>query len=166
LGLGGGSGGGVPRQMRWIIDFPEGQTLESYARQLDFFKVELGVIAGSAPIEYASNLANSKPDKRTAPAAKEDRLYFSWQKGALKQADQQLLTRAGISFANKLAVQFYPADTENLLANVEINYLKSKFPGKDEKLQIKTVRQTRFRVEPQGKGYTFVVTSQTYLGGG
>lgn len=165
LGLGGGTGGGVPRQMRWIIDFEEGQTLEAYARQLDFFQIELGVIAGAAPIEYALHLAQPKPDKRAAPAAKEDRLYFSWQKGSLQDADRQLLTRAGIAHAGKLVVQFYPTDTENLLANVEINYLKSKFPGRDEKLQIKTVRQTRFHVQPAGKGFTFVVTRQTYLGG-
>jgi hypothetical protein len=152
--------------MRWIIDFQEGSTLEAYAKQLDFFRIELGVISGNAPIEYAFNLAKPTPDKRSGPAAKEERLYFSWQKGALQQTDRQLLTKAGINHANKLVVQFYPADTENLLANVEMNYLKSKFPGKDEKLQIKTVRQTRFRVQAEGKsGFTFVVTNQTYLGG-
>lgn len=161
LGLGGGSKGGVPRQMRWIIDFQEGGTLESYAKQLDFFKIELGVISGNAPIEYAVNLSKSTPDKKTGPSNKEDRLYFSWQKGALQQIDRQLLGKAGINHANKLVVQFYPADTENLLANVEMNYLNSKFPGRN----IKTVRQTRFKVQPDGKGLTFVVTSQTYLGG-
>lgn len=161
LGLGGGSGGGVPRQMRWVIDFEEGKTLEAYARQLDFFKVEIGVIGGAAPIEYALNLAKQKPDKRSAPAKDENRLYFSWQKGALQQADRQLLTRAGINQAGKLVVQFYPPDTENLLANVEMNYLNGKYPGRS----IKTVRQTRFNVRPEGKGYTFIVVNQSYLGG-
>ncbi len=79
----------------------------------------------------------------------------------MQQADKDLLAKAGISHAGRLVVQFYPTETENLLAYVEDVYLKSKFPGRS----IKTVRQTRFRVQPDKKGFTFVVTNQTYLGG-
>ncbi len=46
LGLGGGSGGGVARAQRWVIDYQEGGSLQTYALQLDFFKVELAVIGG------------------------------------------------------------------------------------------------------------------------
>ena len=36
------------REKAWIIIYPPGQTLEDYARQLDFFKVELGAIVNNS----------------------------------------------------------------------------------------------------------------------
>lgn len=161
LGLGGGSGGGVRRAQRWVIDFEKGASPQEYARQLDFFKIELAVIGGSDQIQYAKNFLKATPEKRTGPGDKEERLYFSWRQGPLQDTDRDLLSRAGIQSGGKLMVQFYPPETENLLANVEMQYLNSKQPGRS----IKTVRQTKFRVKPEGPGYTFMVTAQTYLGG-
>ena len=42
-GFGRGSGSGVAR--RWEVRFIEGNTLQTYARQLDFFEIELGVLS-------------------------------------------------------------------------------------------------------------------------
>ena len=161
LGLGGGSGGGVRRSQRWAIEYQKGGSLAAYAAQLDFFKVELGIIGGSNEIEYAGNLAKPVPDKRKGPGDKEERLYFSWRDGTLQQADRELVARAGIQHGGRLVVQFYPPETENFLATIEMQYLQKKYPGRS----IKTVRQTRFSVRPEGAGYTFVVSDQKYLGG-
>jgi hypothetical protein len=162
LGAGGGSGGGVARPLRWLIEFEEGASLTDYAKQLDFFGVEIGVLGGGSQIQYAFNLAKPTPDKRVGAADKEERLYFSWRQGTLQQADRELLRRAGIAHSERLVVQFYPEKTENLLAAVEDSYLRRAQPGRD----IKTVRQTRFRVKREGNGFIFVVDKQSYLGGG
>lgn len=41
-GFGSGSGSGIRR--RWQVRFIQGNTLETYAQQLDYFKIELGVL--------------------------------------------------------------------------------------------------------------------------
>ncbi|MBX3414777.1 MAG: hypothetical protein KF708_18965 [Pirellulales bacterium] len=154
IGWGSGSGpggGGRSRAERWEIFYQDGGTLEEYARQLDFFKVELGVIGGTAEVQYAYNLTKPIPDKRTGPGQDEKRLYMSWRKGSLLQADQELLTRAGISHTGRIVVQFYPAETENLLARAERD-----FRG----LEASRIRKTRFGVRPSKTGFEFFVLDQ------
>ena len=161
LGEGGGSGGGVRRPMRWIIEFDKGATLDSYAAQLDFFKIELGVLDDTDQITYANNLSAAAPSSRSGPRTAEKRLYFSWRDGTLQQADRQLLSRAGVDATGKIVLQFYPAETEELLAVVEAEFLKRLGSGRD----IRTVRRTRFVVVTEDDGYSFLVRNQTYLSG-
>ncbi|MBX3412732.1 MAG: hypothetical protein KF708_08595 [Pirellulales bacterium] len=153
VGRGSGKGEpGIPRAQRWEIFFQDGGTLESYARQLDFFKIELGVVGGTNQVQYAFRLAQPKPETRVGAAAEENRLYMTWRKGSLQQADQELVARAGLSSAGRLVVQFFPPETENVLANVERN-----FRG----LEATKIRKTRFGVREAGAGYEFYVIDQT-----
>ena len=77
-GFGGGPGdGGVAREQRWVIVFAsEQKTAEEYARQLDFFGIELGVPFGTSSIEYASKLATGSPNRHTGLAKADKRLFF------------------------------------------------------------------------------------------
>ena len=107
-GLGHGPGKpGLPRH--WEIMFSR-STLDIYARQLDFFKIELGVLMPDNKIIYAFNLAKAKPDTRTVsnPAANEKRYYLTWRNGDLQQADRDLLGRAGVDFGDHLILKFLP----------------------------------------------------------
>jgi hypothetical protein len=159
LGLGGGTRGGVRRGERWLIEYDEGGSLDDYARQLDFFQVELGALAGS-DVSYAAQLAQPTPASRTGKTGDEDRLFFSWRKGSLQEADRQLLAKAGVDTNGKIIVQFFPQNTEDLLATIERQYMQQRAPGRD----IRTVRRTRFGVRTAGPGYEFHVKEQTYLG--
>jgi hypothetical protein len=152
-GMGGTGRPGIPPQMRWEISFADGQTLDIYARQLDFFHIELGVL-GVGQVTYAKNLSKRKPDVYTGPAAKDKRLYMTWRVGRLKEADRDLINRAGINAAGKFVLQFYPDETEQLLLHVEHDY-----KGRDAS----TIRKTRFGVRGAGNGYEFYVIEQTYL---
>lgn len=153
IGRGSGTGEpGIPRAQRWEIYFKDAGTLESYARQLDFFKIELGVIGGTNQVQYAFHLAQPKPETRTAPGSDEKRLYMTWRQGSLQQADRELVSRAGLSPGGRLVVQFYPPDTENLLANVERNF---------RNLEATRIRKTRFGVRESGGGFEFYVIDQT-----
>jgi hypothetical protein len=154
LGEGGGPGSGFPRAQRWIIQFQEGGSLESYAKQLDFFKIELGAIGNTNQIQYAYNLAKPKPDKRTGRGDQEKRLYFSWQQGNLKDADRALLEKAGIATAGKILVQFFDPGEENKMAHLEKNYANR---------DASEIRKTRFGVRSQGGQYVFYVIDQTYI---
>ena len=158
LGEGPGFNPGVERPLRWRIQFDDGGSIEDYARQLDYFQIELGILGGDSEVRYCSSLAGSAA-LRTAAASAEERLYFVWQDGARQEADRELLARAGVDGSGKKIMQFFPAATENLLANIEDAYLKRNAPQRS----IKGVFRTFFAVVPDGDGYAFVVTRQTYL---
>lgn len=144
----------VPRWERWQIEFAA-TDLITYAKQLDFFKIELGVAGGgSRTIDYASNFASGGVRTRSGPGDKEDRLYFTWQSGSLRQADVALLDRAGVNSSGRIPMQFYPADTENLLAYVEQQYMGDK--------PLQTIKKTIFGIRPKGSGYEFFVMRQNY----
>lgn len=152
-GLGNGSGApGVARERRWEIHFPEGSTLQEYGHQLDAFGIELGVIGTSQKIEYGSHWSNNPPQSRTGQRHEESRLYMSWRSGKLRDADESLLKKAGISAAGKIIVQFYPLPVEQQLSQLE-----HKFANRDEQ----QIRKTRFGVRRRGAAYEFYVIDQT-----
>ncbi len=156
-GLGGGGGNGepgIPREQRWEILFQEGSTLESYARQLDFFKIELGAISGTNDVFYAWNLGLPSPATRTGPGAQENRLYMTWRQGGLRAADRDLMRRAGLRDTKRIIVQFYPPDLENQLAALEQSH---------RGLKASQIRKTRFAVRAAGDGFEFFVKEQFRL---
>lgn len=52
---------------RWEIRF-EASSIHAYARQLDYFKIELGAVGGGKPnIDYAYNLTKGRPDSKAGP---------------------------------------------------------------------------------------------------
>ncbi|MCH8924233.1 MAG: hypothetical protein IIA67_13925, partial [Planctomycetes bacterium] len=93
----GGDVDAIPRYLRWKINFI-GTTLETYAKQLDYFKIELAVARGSSDeIAYARDFAKGKAVTRTGSRAFERRSRFEWESGSLREADRQLLSKAGIN---------------------------------------------------------------------
>ncbi|HUY87930.1 MAG TPA: hypothetical protein VMV10_04265 [Pirellulales bacterium] len=154
-GKGDGAGRpGIPPQLRWQIHFDAGGTLESYAKQLDFFHVELGVIDGKR-LMFARNLAQPKPDTYTSPGGRsEQRLYFSWRHGKLAEADRELAQRAGIATAGKIVLQFYSRETEQELLRLEQEY---------RGLAASKIRKTVFGIRPKDAGYEFFVIDQMRL---
>jgi len=130
--------------------------LDEYARQLDFFGIEFGAIV-DGKLVYLSKLASPSPIVRTAAGgADEKRLYMTWQGGSRKQADLQLFQKAGIAVGNGVIFQFYPKDTEDRLARLELAYRSRR---------ANDIRRTYFTVQriAGGGGYEFTVAHQTYL---
>jgi hypothetical protein len=149
-----GFGPGRPGKPRhWEVTFLEGNTSSTYARQLDFFKIELGVLMPGNRVEYAKNLSKSKPDRRADAADKEQRYYLTWQKGGLRAADLELLGKAGISAGDRTIIKFISRELE-----IELMQLEKKRAGKNEK----RIRATYFAIRPKGSGYEFYVRDQTY----
>lgn len=149
----GGPGAGLARDQRWYISFND-STVESYARQLDFFEIELASFDGKQ-LTYIKNLSSPSPTKRSRTVGKgEQRLRFNWQGGERRNVDVQLFQKAGINARGALIFHFYPPKTEALLAKIEYDYKKR--PAKE-------IRRTYFSVRRDGNGYKFVVTRQLYL---
>lgn len=152
-GMGGEGRPGIPPHLRWEINFGDGNTLETYARQLDFFGIELGVI-GIGQTTYAKNLSRPKPETYVKPSKEEKRLWMNWKRGKLKEADRELAAKAGLPVNGRLILQFYPDPTEQMLLAAEHEY-------KD--IDASKIRKTRFGVRQVGGGYEFYVIEQTYL---
>jgi hypothetical protein len=157
-GRGTGLGDGTPGQPKlpdimrsWEITFSS-VTLDAYARQLDFFKIELAVVLPDKKIAYAYNLTKFKPDSRVADASAEKRFYLTWRNGELERADRELLARAGIEVGDHVIVKFLSPETEAQLAELE-----KRHAGADPK----DIRRTRFGVRADGNGYKFYVLEQS-----
>ncbi|HVA49827.1 MAG TPA: hypothetical protein VNH11_25895 [Pirellulales bacterium] len=146
---------GIPPHLRWEIDFGSADTLDTYARKLDGFGIELATfgVRGPGQLTYIKNLSRPAPDVRVGAAGAEKRLYMSWRRGTLQEADRKLAAKAGVP-AGRILLQFYPAETEQLLLRAEHD-----FRGRDAS----TIRKTRFGVRPADRGYEFFVVDQQYL---
>lgn len=152
LGTGGKGRGGTKREQRWVVEFADKGNLKSYARQLDFFNIEIGCAFKDGRIFYASQLSGS-PVKREARLNSDDkRLYMNWQGGERIKADLELLAKAGVpSPESGTVLHFYDPATEQIMARVEMEYA-----GKP----IEQIRRTYFQVRRAGSGYEFFVTDQ------
>lgn len=149
-GMGGpGTGRQLPRWDRWEIRY-DSSSLANYAKQLDFFKIELAALGGGRKqIDYASNLSAANPRKRTG--TNDDRIYMTWRSGPLAVADAQLLAKAKIPTDGRITVQFLPLEIENQLAVLEDAALKKR------SIPLEKVAKTTFGVVSEKGGYTFTV---------
>lgn len=155
-GGGRGSGGIVertPRAERWEIRF-QADRLDDYARQLDYFGIELGMLGGDNRIHYVYHLTKGIPDRRSGPPESERRLHMVWRAGPLAQADYDLIERAGLDPQGRIILQFYPPETEDLLARRELEHAGQR--------GVNDIRKTVFGVRPAGNGYEFYVMEQYY----
>jgi len=138
---------------RWEIRLLEGHTLETYARQLDFFGIELGVLEPGGRIVYVFNLSQARPATRVGEAAAERRCYLTWHSGALRRADEELLARAKVDAKGKVILKFLPPAVERRLAELE-----QAEAGAD----LSRVERTCFGIRAAGSGYEFFVYKQTF----
>lgn len=152
FGSGGGGRGGTKREQRWLVQFADKGDLKSYARQLDFFKIELGCAFPDGRVFYLSNMSSS-PNLREARLSSDDqRLFMNWQGGERIKADIELLTKAGVqNAAEGTILHFYDPGTEQMLARLEQEYGGH---------QPQEIRRTYFQAKRSGSEYEFIVTSQ------
>ncbi len=150
-GTGSGSGTGTSRH--WEVRFIEGNTLQAYGRQLDFFGIELAVLLPQNQVAYALNLSSPQPTVRNGPADQENRYYLTWRGGELQQADRELLTRAGIQSTGRIILKFLPPALEAQLAAME----KARADAIGE-----TARRTQFGIRARGDEFEFYIMNQSY----
>ena len=72
----------MPRDQRWFIRFSETGSVDEYARQLQYFGIQLGALfPDRGELVYLSDLTNATPSKRVETTGN-DLLYFNWQGGS------------------------------------------------------------------------------------
>ena len=150
----GGNSDILPPWERWRIEF-DATTTNSYAKQLDFFGIELAAIqSNKSRIEYATAFSTNRPQRRVGNWNQEERIYMSWLEGKLRNTDRSLVSRAGISARGKMIVQFYPKPVYQQLLQTEHAALGSK--------KLRQVKRTYFGVRAGGPGYEFYVIRQEF----
>lgn len=155
LGVGPGTGG-MPREQRWFVRFGERAGVDEYAKQLQFFGIEIGALLPDGRLAYLSDLTQPAPTvKYVASGAGEKRLFMTWQGGDRRSADVDLFKRANVAvFADTPIFHFYPPATESQLVRLELDYRNRK---------LSQIRRTYFAVETAGNGYQFSVIRQVYF---
>lgn len=141
----------VPASQRWQINFPDDTKEADYARQLAALGVELGVLRRDGTIEYLTNPGEAKPMVRSGPRTDEKRIYWTWDRGSLVQADRALLRKAGIDAREDLILHLWPPATSDKLAKLEQDY-KGRQP--------RDIFLTKFAVKRASRGYEVYVQSQ------
>lgn len=143
----------IPNHERWSLQFPPGTTIEAYTRQLDFFKIELGIIGGSQNVTYLSNLSNPKPQSRQGAGNTETRLYLIWNSGPMHEADEILVGRAGLNAEGKVLAHFVPASLEAEMLRLEAAQAKAN--------NLSRLRRTVFGMQAAGAdAFQLVVLEQ------
>jgi hypothetical protein len=161
-GFGRGPGGpgtsdGIPAWERWEVRM-SAERIDDYAKQLDFFGVELGVAGGGNPnVDYISALSAPKPKIRVAAPKDEKRLRFLHRSGELRQADRELAAKAGVNTTGRVVFQFYTPQMYNTLLKLENERMGKR--------RIREVRRTVFGVKKVGAKFEFFVISQEYRSG-
>ena len=153
-GMGPGKGG-MPREQRWFISYNERETIEEYARQLDYWGIELGLLTADGNLIYLSRLSQPQPVSRRVTSGKdEQRLFMTWQGGARRRADILLYQKAGIDVGNGTLMQFFSPKLEEKLLELELAYRKRK---------LNEIRRTYFTTQRNDEGYDIIVTRQVYF---
>jgi hypothetical protein len=151
-GSGGPGRGGAKREQRWFVQFADKGDLKSYARQLDFFGIELGVVFRDGRIIYVKNLSTSPVKREERVSSDDQRLFMNWEGGDRIKADRELLASVGVADAeNGTILHFYPTQTEQMLARLEQDYANR--PPEQ-------IRRTYFQVKRDGNAFEFTVSSQ------
>jgi len=146
--------GGVPREQRWSIVYNPGQTVDEYARLLDYYGIEMATII-DGQMHYARNFSSGSPEVRVTTRGNDDRLYFLWQGSGRRSSDIEVLRRAGIEVGRSSPIfQFFPPEVEQNLVRLE-----QAFQGR----QPAEIRTTTFTVEQLGRRFAFKVIDQQPL---
>lgn len=151
----GGTGEVVERaaDRNWEIRFLPGSTAETYAKELDFFGIELAVVQPDGQLLYVTDFSTEQPHTKQGPAADEKRYYLTWRGGEMPQADRDVLGRAQVETEGRVVLKLLPPELEAKLAKLERDYAGEK---------AEHIRKTRFGIKAEGNGYTFYVLQQWY----
>ena len=147
----------VPRWERWKIRFePKGN--DAYSAWLDFHKIRVGVLdQRNNQVHLAYDFHSGRKVEAAPPTQYR---YPQWKlvmpvDPPLPGLTRELAQQAGISRHGSIILLFVPFDVERLLWTIENEHSD----GRD----VNTIRETIFRVQPDGAGFRFEVIDQKYF---
>lgn len=144
--------GPFTREERWWIGFNV-STIDDYIRQLEYFDIKLGALLPDGRVVMMHTLSKDKPETRTLKSGESGNRFYSSPLVKGKPA-QALFAKAGVDASDATILHFYNESLERELARIEVAYRGTP---------VINIRRTYFRVQQDGSGYKFAVSSQSYL---
>ncbi len=146
--------GQAGRKRRWEFNFEQAVGVDEYARMLDSFGIELGILQEGGKVIYVSQLATDRPRVREGASVEEKRYYMTWLKGDREMADRELLDKAGVDHQGRFVLKFLPFPLEAELEAME----KSRAGVREQAL-----KGSFFRVIQEEEGnYKFYLYHQVF----
>lgn len=154
----------IPRFERWQLNF-SGKDLDSYARKLDHYGIEIGLFGGGIQgVDHASLPSSPRPRVRHGTSSDEKRLDFLCTEAApLTWYDRPLLRRgfdpssSNIPIENRQMLKFISQWVENQLAKLELEYARD-----EGQATFGSIAKTVSLSSPQGDGCQFLAVAQQY----
>ena len=152
-----GTGGdGIPEYKRWIINY-ESENIDTYAKQLSFFNIDIGVIHSIENDIWRIHDPGGSPSViKTDRNAENKTLRFMHKKPKLQRWDQTIARRQGVELEDTIIAQFYPESTRQIIRQVELDKLQGT--GK----KVSDIRNTIFKAERTGDGFAFIAVDVIY----
>jgi hypothetical protein len=144
----------VPRWQRWKIRF-QPESAGEFARWLDYYKIEIGVLGRDNLVHYGYEFSQSVPQAKTGEPVKETRGYTTAADGPMPSLTMELARKADVAKSGAIVLLFYPFEVESDLWTLENKYSG----GRD----VNTIRETVFTVVREGKDFRFEVIEQKYF---
>ena len=159
LGTGPGDKGGTETAKRWEIIFESGLTEIEYARQLDFFNIQLTTFSDGKWFRV-SGMATTHPTVQVGAVEQKGGCIFFWRDAGRRQVDLSLIRKAKeLTVADDSVVaHFYPREIKSKLLAIETAYAAAH--GHPD---LHDVAKTKFIVKRTENGYDFEIAKQTYL---
>jgi len=152
----GGGGEGVPEYRRWKISY-KAEDIETYKRQLSFWKINIGVLKRNSDEVFRVNdpagQANVIPTTRTNEGTS---LYFAHTKQRMMRWDEAIAVASGVNTDESNLIQFYSAE-----ARQRIREQEAKLLAIDERT-VTDIRSTMIRLVEVDDGFDFVVDQINY----
>ena len=147
---GGGGGGGGRGYERWAIEY-ESENVKVYLQQLAGFGIQIGAVNKVRDEILLLLDLDSQPQSRPVKRSEEKRIYFVHAQSKLKFWDMRFAKKAGVDTTGKIMVQFYPPETTQVLAQLELDEANRRG------LKVEQIRRTVFKVRPVGGGFEYYV---------
>lgn len=142
---------------RWRVHLSASDRLE-YARMLDFFGIEIGVVRKySNLVECVNDLSSETPRRTEKLRRDESRLFFISSQSRLRAWDESMGRRAGIDMTDSLTGHFFPQVLRERLLALERAAVVAQGRALEE------VRETRFGVRATGEGFEHFVAEVIYM---
>ena len=129
---GGGYGPGIPgipdpirirqpveQQRKWQLSY-EVDNLEQYKHQLDFFEIEIGVVASREnDIWRIADLSSDATVRLSSREAEQKSRWFAHAKPTFQRWDRAIARNSGVAVEGMLFIQFFPEDLQARINQLE-----------------------------------------------
>ncbi|MDB4778204.1 hypothetical protein OAG68_01980 [bacterium] len=143
----------------WEIYY-EVDSIEKYAKQLDFFGIELGAVSlADNRIIRVGQLSGDRTRLDSSRSQEQETAYFAHKQRKLKVWDRALLRGQKLNFDFEV-VHLFPEQITAQMGKAELNYLSS------QTRKLSEVKLTRFELVPDGDGWKIRVAMMEFAESG